>query len=150
MTEIKIEKEPVRKYLNFDFQLDPDEFGPPMSFLVYVRFAEYVSSIKMLRRFADITLDTTPGYGEIAVIAGEIDGKVMVVVKADEGNPLNAGEIAHQIGTWLGGGGGGNENLGQASSKSLEALEDVIFSADEIVKYLAERWRQENLNEDED
>lgn len=72
--------------------------------------------------------------GKIAVVGSGADGSAQFVVGVPEGSDLNAGEVVGQLAARVGGGGGGPPDFAQGGGPDVEALDETLDEAPEILR----------------
>jgi len=94
-----------------------------------------VASVDELRTGADQLVKKEPSA--VVVMALSADGKVQAVVavgKAAQQEGLKAGDIAKELASTLGGGGGGKPHMAQAGGTKIEKLDEALQQVAGIVR----------------
>ena len=75
----------------------------------------------------------------VVVLAGETDGRVLVVVGVtpDLTTRVAAGKVVKQLAAIVGGGGGGRPDFAEAGGKDASKIDDLLASARAVVSELA-------------
>ncbi len=77
------------------------------------------------------------GDADIIVVAGDMDGKVNLVVASDDAaiaKGFAAGKIIKQAAVMVGGGGGGRDNMATAGGKKPEEIDNMLKAVPDIIK----------------
>jgi alanyl-tRNA synthetase len=72
--------------------------------------------------------------GRVAVLGSGAGGSAQVVVGVPEGVPIDAGEAVARLSERLGGGGGGPPDFAQGGGPDVEALDEVLAGAPEVLR----------------
>jgi alanyl-tRNA synthetase len=72
--------------------------------------------------------------GRVAVLGSGADGSAQVVVGVPDGVHIDAGEAVARLSERLGGGGGGPPDFAQGGGPDVEALDDVLAAAPEVLR----------------
>jgi len=74
--------------------------------------------------------------GKIAVLGSGRDGATFVVAVPD-GSAVNAGEVASELASEVGGDGGGPPDFAQGGGPDVDALDDVLSEAPDVLQQVA-------------
>ena len=72
--------------------------------------------------------------GTVAVLGSDAGGSAVFVVGVPEGVGINAGEVVGELAGRVGGGGGGPPDFAQGGGPDVEALEEALAAAPEILR----------------
>ena len=76
--------------------------------------------------------------GNVAVVGSGADGSASFVVGVPEGVDVNAGEVVSELASRVGGGGGGPPDFAQGGGPDVDALDDALAAAPNILRTLQE------------
>ena len=85
-----------------------------------------------LRAMANAIVDD----GTVAVLGSAAGGSAQFVVGAPEDSAINAGEVVSQLAGMVGGGGGGPPDFAQGGGPDVDALDDALESAEDVLARL--------------
>ena len=71
--------------------------------------------------------------GQIAVLGSGADGSATFVVGVPDGVAIDAGEVVAELAGRVGGGGGGPPDFAQGGGPDVEALEDALTAAEDVL-----------------
>ena len=72
--------------------------------------------------------------GRVAVLGGDVGGSAQIVVGVPDGVPINAGEVVGRLAGKVGGGGGGPPDFAQGGGPDVDALDDALDDADDVLR----------------
>ncbi len=72
--------------------------------------------------------------GHIAVLGSGVDGSAQFVVGVPEPAAIDAGEVVGELASRVGGGGGGPPDFAQGGGPEIEALDDALAQAPEVLR----------------
>ena len=76
--------------------------------------------------------------GQVAVVGSAADGSAQVVVGVPDGVPSDAGDAVARLSERLGGGGGGPPDFAQGGGPDVDALDDVLDAAPDVLRSVHE------------
>ena len=80
------------------------------------------------------TANALVAEGRVAVLGSGAGGSAQVVVGVPEGVPIDAGDAVARLSERLGGGGGGPPDFAQGGGPDVDALDEVLESAPEVLR----------------
>jgi alanyl-tRNA synthetase len=80
------------------------------------------------------TANALADEGQVAVLGSGAGGSAQVVVGVPEGVPIDAGEAVARLSARLGGGGGGPPDFAQGGGPDVEALDEVLSDAADVLR----------------
>jgi alanyl-tRNA synthetase len=83
------------------------------------------------------TANALADEGKVAVIGSGLDGATFVVAVPD-GVDLNAGSVVGELAAKVGGGGGGPPDFAQGGGPDVDALDDALAEAPDVLRQLRE------------
>ncbi|MFW5964981.1 MAG: DHHA1 domain-containing protein, partial [Natronomonas sp.] len=83
------------------------------------------------------TANALADEGKVAVLGSGLDGATFVVAVPD-GVDLNAGSVVSELAAKVGGGGGGPPDFAQGGGPDVEALDDALAEAPDVLRQLRE------------
>jgi alanyl-tRNA synthetase len=72
--------------------------------------------------------------GKVAVLGSAAGGSAQFVVGVPDGVGINAGEVVGQLASRVGGGGGGPPDFAQGGGPNVDALDDVLAEAPDVLR----------------
>jgi alanyl-tRNA synthetase len=72
--------------------------------------------------------------GRVAVLGSGAGGSAQFVVGVPDGVPINAGEVVGRLAERVGGGGGGPPDFAQGGGPDVDALDDTLDAAPEVLR----------------
>ncbi|WP_423996665.1 alanine--tRNA ligase [Halorubrum trapanicum] len=76
--------------------------------------------------------------GKVAVIGSGADGSASFVVGVPDGVDVNAGQVVSELAGRVGGGGGGPPDFAQGGGPDVDALDDALDAAPDVLRSLQE------------
>tara|TARA_B100001175_G_scaffold253898_1_gene221549 strand:+ start:1 stop:1341 length:1341 start_codon:yes stop_codon:yes gene_type:complete len=99
-----------------------------------------IANMDQLKSFGDKVYDRLKdGVAVLFSVSDEKPMAVIVVSKEMNGRGILAGNLAKQVGGFMGGGGGGKPRLATAGGKSIDSIDDAIVQTIELVQNLLKR-----------
>ena len=80
------------------------------------------------------TANAVVEQGAIAVVGSDTGGSAQFVVGVPESATINAGEVVSELASRVGGGGGGPPDFAQGGGPNVEALDETLEEAPEILR----------------
>ncbi|SFR35623.1 alanyl-tRNA synthetase [Halogeometricum rufum] len=80
------------------------------------------------------TANAIVGEGKVAVLGSAAGGSAQFVVGVPDGVGINAGEVVGQLASRVGGGGGGPPDFAQGGGPNVDALDDVLAEAPDVLR----------------
>jgi alanyl-tRNA synthetase len=80
------------------------------------------------------TANAIAADGQVSVIGSAHDDSAQFVVAAPDGSGVNAGQVVGRLAEQVGGGGGGPPDFAQGGGPDVDALDDALDAADDILR----------------
>ncbi len=84
------------------------------------------------------TANALADEGKIGLMASAADGSAQFVVSVPDDVPIHAGTVVSQLASRVGGGGGGPPEFAQGGGPDVDALEDALRAAPDILRTVQE------------
>jgi alanyl-tRNA synthetase len=72
--------------------------------------------------------------GKVAVVGSGADGSAQIVVGVPDGVDIDAGEVIGELARKVGGGGGGPPDFAQGGGPDVEALDEALDEAPDVLR----------------
>ena len=106
-----------------------------------VEIGDFTAVIQRIDGDADELRATANAHvedGNVAVVGSGAGGSASVVVGVPEGVDVNAGQVVSELAGRVGGGGGGPPDFAQGGGPNVDALDDALDDAPDVLRTLQE------------